>query len=208
VFDSSALQSIACEALEARIAVLASGVGTNLQALLDDPIVGAWITLVVSDKPQAGALEKARARGVETVFVDPDGFEDRRSFDDAVMALLDRAGTEYVVLAGFMRVLGPEFVHAYEGRMLNIHPSLLPKFPGTHAVQDALEAGVERTGVTIHFVDEQVDHGPVVMQEEVPVLPDDDVGSLEARVHEVEHRLYPQAVRALVEGLKPGEAAS
>ena len=186
--------------MDARIAVLASGSGTNLQALLDDPVVGPWIALVLSDRPDAYALERARSRGVEAVVVLPADHPDRASYDRAVRELLEQRGIEYVLLAGFMRIIGSEVVGPYAGRMLNVHPALLPSFPGAHAVADALAWGVQVTGVTVHLVDEEVDHGPIVAQEAVPVRPDDDRDSLEARIHEVEHRLFPSAARGLVEG--------
>jgi phosphoribosylglycinamide formyltransferase-1 len=185
---------------EARLAVLASGGGTNLQALLDDPVVGPWVVLVVSDRAGAHALERARSRGVEAVHVDPSASEDRAAFDRAVLDLLRAREIDLVALAGFMRIVGPELVRAFDGRMLNVHPALLPAFPGTTSVADALAWGVKVTGVTVHLVDDEVDHGPIVFQEALPVLPDDDWDALEARVHEVEHRLLPAAVRALAEG--------
>jgi phosphoribosylglycinamide formyltransferase-1 len=183
-----------------RVAVLASGGGTNLQALLDDRVVGPWVALVVSDRPDAPALDRARNRGVEAVFVDPEAYGDRAGFDRAILSRLTEREIDLVALAGFMRLLGPELVGAYAGRMLNVHPALLPAFPGTRAVADALAWGVKVTGVTVHLVDHEVDHGPIVAQEALGVLPDDDWDSLEARVHEVEHRLLPAAVRALAEG--------
>jgi phosphoribosylglycinamide formyltransferase-1 len=183
-----------------RLAVLASGGGTNLQALLDDPVVGPWVALVVSDRAEARALERARARGVEAVFVDPGAHPDRAGFDRGLLDLLRARRIELVALAGFMRIVGPELVRAFEGRMLNVHPALLPAFPGTTSVADALAWGVKVTGVTVHLVDDEVDHGPIVFQEALAVLPEDDWDSLEARVHEVEHRLLPAAVRALAEG--------
>jgi phosphoribosylglycinamide formyltransferase-1 len=185
---------------EARLAVLASGGGTNLQALLDDQVVGPWVSLVVSDRAEAHALDRARARGVEAVFCDPKAHADRAAFDGAILELLRDREIAFVALAGFMRLVGPELVRAFEGRMLNVHPALLPAFPGTTSVADALAWGVKVTGVTVHLVDEEVDHGPIVAQEAIAVLPDDDWDALEARVHEVEHRLLPAAVRALVEG--------
>lgn len=185
---------------DARLAVLASGEGTNLQALLDDAVVGPWVALLASDRAGAGALERARARGVEAVFLDPKAHPDRAGFDHALLDLLRDRAIDVVALAGFMRLVGPNLVRAFDGRMLNVHPALLPAFPGTSSVADALAWGVKVTGVTVHFVDEQVDHGPIVFQEAIPVLPDDDWDTLEARVHEVEHRLFPAAVRALVEG--------
>jgi len=183
----------------ARVAVLASGGGTNLQALLDDPAVGPSVVLALSDRPDAGALERARARSVEAVHVDPATFPDRAAFDRGVLEVLREREIDIVALAGFMRILGPELVGAFRGRMLNVHPALLPAFPGAQAVADALDWGVKVTGVTVHLVDEKVDHGPVVLQEAIEVQPDDDWNSLEARVHEVEHRLLPAAVRALAE---------
>jgi phosphoribosylglycinamide formyltransferase-1 len=186
--------------VEARVAVLASGEGTNLQALLDDPGVGPRVALVVSDRPGARALERARRAGVRAELLDPAAFPDREAHERALLELLAGADVSHVVLAGYMRVLGPAVVEAYRGRMLNIHPSLLPSFPGAHAVRDALAWGVKVTGVTVHLVDEEVDHGPIVLQEAVPVLEGDDEASLHARLHEVEHRLYPAAVRALLEG--------
>jgi phosphoribosylglycinamide formyltransferase 1 len=184
---------------DARVAVLASGEGTNLQALLDDRIVGPWVALAVSDRANARALERARSHEVETVFLDPSA-HDRVSFDRALLEVLLSRSIDVVALAGFMRIVGPDVVHAFAGRILNVHPALLPAFPGTTSVADALAWGVKLTGVTVHFVDEEVDHGPIVFQEAVPVLPSDDWDSLEDRVHEAEHRLLPAAIRALVEG--------
>ena len=180
--------------------MLASGGGTNLQALLDDPIVGPSVVLALSDRADAGALERARARSVEALHVDPASHPDRGAFDRAVLEALREREVDIVALAGFMRILGPELVGAFHGRMLNVHPALLPAFPGTQAVADALEWGVKVTGVTVHLVEEEVDHGPVVFQEAIEVLPDDDWDALEARVHEVEHRLLPAAVKALADG--------
>jgi phosphoribosylglycinamide formyltransferase-1 len=186
--------------VDARIAVLVSGAGTNLQALLDDPAVGPGIVLVVSDRPEAGALRRARARGVKTVVLEPSHYGSREAFDHALTALLEEEAIEFVLLAGYMRILGPEVVSHFRDRILNVHPSLLPAFPGAHAVRDALDWGVKVTGATVHLVDEQVDHGPIVLQEAVPVLPDDDEATLHARIQEVEHRLFPRAARLLVEG--------
>jgi phosphoribosylglycinamide formyltransferase-1 len=184
----------------ARVAVLASGAGTNLQALLDDPVVGSWVALVISDRSDANALERARGRSVEAVHVDPAAFGDRSAFDRALVEMLRERAIDVVALAGYMRIAGPELVGAFRDRMLNVHPALLPAFPGTSAVADALAWGVKVTGVTVHLVDEEVDHGPVVFQEAIEIAPDDDWDALEERVHEVEHRLLPAAVRALGEG--------
>jgi phosphoribosylglycinamide formyltransferase-1 len=183
--------------VDARVAVLASGEGTNLQALLDDPVVGPWIVLVVSDRAGSRALKRAHDRGVEAVHLDP-AIHD--AYAEALVDLLEDRSIQAVVLAGFMRVLGAEATEAFRGKILNVHPSLLPAFPGATSVADALAWGAKVTGVTVHLVDEEVDHGPIVAQEALQVFPDDDWDSLEARVHEVEHRLLPEAVRALVEG--------
>ncbi len=182
------------------IAVLASGSGTNLQALIDAPGIRDHIRLVLSDRADAGALHRARAAGIGAIVVPFDSFPDRRSFSVAVADAVEDSGAKGVVLAGFMRVLSAEFIDRFPGRILNVHPSLLPKFPGARAVEAALEAGVEMTGVTVHFVDEKVDHGPTVCQVEVPVMPGDDVASLHARIKEVEHRIYPEVVGRFVAG--------
>ncbi len=185
--------------MDARLAVLASGSGTNLQALLDDPVVGPWVALVLSDRPDAYALERARARGVPTV-AHHAGSAGPGAFDEPLADLLRERRIEFVVLAGFMRIVGSGLVRAFEGRILNVHPALLPAFPGAHAIADALAHGVKVTGVTVHLVDEEVDHGPIVFQQAVEVRDDDTYDTLEPRIHEVEHRLLPAAVRALVEG--------
>jgi phosphoribosylglycinamide formyltransferase-1 len=186
--------------VDARIAVLASGAGTNLQALLDDPHVGPSIVLVVSDKLGAVALERARARGVKSVLLQPAHYASREGFDRALTSLLEEEAIEYILLAGYMRILGADTVRAFRGRILNVHPSLLPAFPGAQAVPDALAWGVRVTGASVHLVDEEVDHGPIVLQEPVLVLPEDDERTLHDRIQEVEHRLYPQAARFLAEG--------
>jgi phosphoribosylglycinamide formyltransferase-1 len=193
-------EPIASAHVVARVAVLASGKGSNLQALLDDTVVRPWIALVVSDRESSGAIRRAEDAGVSTIFLDPKAHPTREDYDRALSNVLAIEDIEYVALAGFMRILSPELVRAYDGRMLNIHPALLPAFPGAHAIRDALEWGAKVTGVTVHMVDEEVDHGPIVLQEAVPVLSGDDEPALHSRVQEVEHRLYPRALRLLVEG--------
>jgi phosphoribosylglycinamide formyltransferase-1 len=183
-----------------RVAVLVSGSGTNLQALLDDERVAPSIVLVVSDRDGVKALDRATDRGVETEVIPVDGHADREAFTEAVRDSLLRRGVDAVVLAGYMRVLSPAFFEAFPGRVLNVHPALLPAFPGAHAVADALEWGAKVTGVTVHLVDDQVDHGPIVLQEALAVRDDDDWDSLEPRIHELEHRLLPRALHALLEG--------
>ena len=181
------------------MAVLASGVGSNLQALLDDPVVGGKIGLVVSDREEARALERARDASVPDVFLDPKRYGERAEYDRALLELLQAQTITHVVLAGFMRILGPEVVRAYKWRLLNIHPALLPAFPGGNAVGDAIAWGVKVTGVTVHLVDEEVDHGPIVLQESLPILPTDTESDLRSRIQVLEHRIYRVAVRALLE---------
>ena len=186
--------------MDARVAVLVSGAGTNLQALLDDPAVGPHIVLVVSDRAEAGGLDRARSAGVRARVLDPTQHPSRDAYGLALLDVLWAEEVDLVALAGFMRILSGQVVRAFEGRMLNVHPSLLPAFPGATAVRDALAWGVRVAGVTVHVVDEEVDHGPVVFQEAVPVRLDDDEASLHARIQKVEHRLYPLALRLLIEG--------
>jgi phosphoribosylglycinamide formyltransferase 1 len=180
--------------------VLVSGSGTNLQALIDHAgeDAGYAIVSVISDRPGVRALERARSAGIAATVVEWDG--DRRSFTRAVCDAASEAGAEALVLAGFMRILGAEALSRFPDRILNIHPSLLPAFPGSTPVADTLEHGVRIAGVTVHFVDERVDHGPIVSQEAVVVEPDDTEFTLLQRLHEVEHRLYPEAVAALAQG--------
>jgi phosphoribosylglycinamide formyltransferase-1 len=186
--------------VDARVAVLASGAGTNLQALLDDPVVGPAVALVVSDREEAKALDRARDAGLGAVHLDPTAHPSPEAHDAALARLLAEERISLVCLAGYMRILGPAVVRPFWGRMVNVHPSLLPAFPGAHAVRDALAWGVKVTGCTVHLVDEEVDHGPIVAQEAVPVLADDDRDTLHTRIQEAEHRLYPATVRAFLEG--------
>ena len=181
-----------------RIGVLASGRGSNLQAILDaarEPSYPARVAVVISDRETATALDRARQAGVPAVFMNPKDFGDRPAYEAALSAELAARQVGLVCLAGFMRLLGPAFVAAWSGRILNIHPSLLPAFPGLAPQRQALEHGVRVTGATVHFVDEGVDSGPIVLQEAVPVEPDDTEATLSARILTTEHRLYPQAIR-------------
>ena len=186
--------------MEGRIAVLVSGGGTNLQALLDDVAIRPHVALVLCDRPGVHALERARSAGVETVVIEPGEFPDRDAFTSAVVKGLDERRIDTVVSAGYLRILGTEAVRRWSGRFLNIHPALLPSFPGMHGVADALAYGVKVTGVTVHLIEEDVDAGPIVCQEVVEVRADDSWDSLEERIHAAEHRQLPLAVRALLEG--------
>lgn len=181
------------------IVILISGRGSNMEAIVNAGIPGARIAAVISNRADAKGLEFAAAHGIATAVVDHKAFASREAFDAALAESIDTHGADLVVLAGFMRVLTDAFVRRYEGRLMNIHPSLLPSFPGLHTHQRAIEAGVRAHGATVHFVTPELDCGPVVIQAVVPVLPDDDEGRLSARVLKQEHRIYPQAVRWFVE---------
>jgi phosphoribosylglycinamide formyltransferase-1 len=185
------------------LGVLVSGNGSNLQAILD--AIGrreldARVRLVLSNKKDAYALERARQAGVPTAVHSHRDFPSREAFDAALVEALQSHGVQWVVLAGFMRILTPEFVRAFRGRILNVHPALLPAFPGTNAIERALEARVPVTGCTVHWVDEGVDTGPIVRQREVPILPGDDASSLAERMHAAEHALYVEVLSDLASG--------
>jgi len=186
------------------IAVLVSGSGTNLQAILDatqSAEYPAEVAVVISDRHGVHALERALEAGVATEVIDWHEHRDRTRFTKAVCEAAVSHGAEGLVLAGFLRILGPEAVERFPHRIINIHPSLLPAFPGTiHAVEEALAHGVRVTGVTVHFVDKTVDEGPIIAQEAVAIEPGDDHAALHARLQRVEHRIYPQVVAALAEG--------
>lgn len=192
-----------------RIVVMASGEGTNLQALLQAERagrLGGRIVAVLSDRPGSGALRRAKMAGRPAVLLDPArpaGTESpaiRRLWDQAILEELGRWAPDLVVLAGFMRILGPPVVEAYRHRIMNVHPSLLPAFPGRDAVRQALAHGVKVTGCTVHFVDEGMDTGPIILQAPVAVRPDDDVVTLTRRIQAAEHRLYPLAVQWFCQG--------
>ncbi|HEX6210105.1 MAG TPA: phosphoribosylglycinamide formyltransferase [Methylomirabilota bacterium] len=185
------------------LGVLASGRGSNLQAILDAcarPGFPARVAVVISDREQAPALERARAAGVEALWVNPKDFGDREAYDRALVRELQARGVGLVCHAGWMRILSPVYVRAFAGRALNIHPSLLPAFPGLHPQRQALEHGARVSGATVHLLDEGVDTGPIVLQAAVPVAPSDTEETLAARILVEEHRLYPEAIRLFAEG--------
>jgi phosphoribosylglycinamide formyltransferase-1 len=185
-----------------RIVVLASGSGTNLQAILDrlHGRDGIEVVGVGSDKPEARALERARAAGVQTAAFPTAEYGDRAARDAAIGDWIEERGADLIVLAGYMQLLSAAFVGRFRNRVVNVHPALLPAFPGLDAIGQALAAGVETTGVTVHFVDEGVDTGPALAQREVPVPASRDRAELEEAVHAVEHELYPEAIRMIAEG--------
>jgi phosphoribosylglycinamide formyltransferase-1 len=185
-----------------KLGVLASGRGSNLQSIMDNIKEGkldAKIAVVICDKPEAKALDRARAAGIAAVLVDRKKFADKESFEDALLKELEKYGAEIIILAGFMRILSSKFVNAHKNAILNIHPSLLPSFKGAHAHRDVLAYGAKVSGCTIHFVDEGMDSGAIILQESVPVFDDDTEDTLAARVLEKEHKLYPLAIKLVIE---------
>jgi phosphoribosylglycinamide formyltransferase-1 len=186
-----------------RIVILISGRGSNMEAIVRSCAEQGWqaqVVAVIANRPTAGGLAHAAARGIATAVVDHKVHADRAAFDAELARTIDSYQPDLLVLAGFMRILGAEFVQHYAGRMLNIHPSLLPAFPGLHTHQRALDAGCKAVGATVHFVTPELDHGPIVMQSVVPVRPGDDEAALQARVLATEHIIYPLAVRWFIEG--------
>ena len=185
------------------IGVLCSGHGTNLRAIFNAARTGripAEVRIVISDRKDAYALRRAARAGVEAIFIDPKAYPTKAAFERAIIKRLEAKRVRLVCLAGFMRILSPVFVDHYARRILNVHPALLPAFPGGHAVRDALAWGAKITGVTVHFVDQEVDHGPIILQEAMAIRPSDTEGSLLARMHRLEHRLYPEAIRMVLSG--------
>ena len=187
-----------------KIAVLASGSGTNLQALIDqlhqDKNSGVEIAVVISDRRKAYALTRAKEAGIPTHVVRVRDFPNRDAFDAEISKILEGCEVKLIVLAGFMKLFQPAFVRKYRNRIINIHPSLLPAFPGAHPVQDTIAYGVKISGVSVFFIDEGVDAGPIIAQVSVPVFDNDDEESLLKRIHIEEHKLYPQVVRWYAEG--------
>ncbi len=186
-----------------RLGILASGRGTDLQSIIDAVArdeIHADIAIVLSDNPDAYAIERAKKAGIQAVCVNRKEYADRKSFEEVLVKELRDAGVTLVVLAGFMRILTPYFVRSFPGHILNIHPALLPSFPGAHAHRDVLAYGVKISGCTVHFVDEGTDSGPIIAQRSVPVLDDDTEETLGARVLIQEHMLYPQVIELFCEG--------
>ena len=195
-----------------KIVVLISGSGSNLQAILDacqSSIPNAQVSAVFSNKSDAYGLERAKQSGADSHFIDPKQFNNREDFDTELMKQIDTYQPDVVVLAGYMRILSQPFVAHYSGKMINIHPSLLPKYPGLNTHQRAIDAKDKEHGVSVHFVTEELDGGPVILQAKVPIFADDDIASLSARVQTQEHRIYPLVVKWLVDErliMKDGKA--
>jgi len=185
-----------------RLGVLISGSGSNLQAIIDAIDAGtldAEITVVIANKPDAYGLQRAEAAGIPTYGLDPKHYEDATAFDTAVLYELHRHKADWVVMAGYMRLVTSHILSAYPHRVLNLHPSKLPAYPGAHAIKDAFDAGEKNTGVTVHIANEVFDDGPIIMQRDVKILPDDTLETLTARIHEVEHQLYPEVLQLFAE---------
>jgi phosphoribosylglycinamide formyltransferase-1 len=186
-----------------RLAVLISGRGSNLQSIIDAIArrrLDATIAVVLSNRPDAAGLARARAAGIDAIALDPDDYPGRDAYDRAIADLLRARNADLVCLAGYMRVVGPELLEPFRNRILNIHPSLLPAFPGLDAQRQALEYGVRISGATVHFVDSSLDGGPIILQAAVPVLDGDSVESLSARILAEEHRIYPEAIELVLKG--------
>lgn len=187
-----------------RIAFFVSGSGTNMENLVRNiqtgSIPNAEAALVICDKPGAKAIEKAKNLNVPVTVIDRNLFSKKSEFESAIVHELERMGVQWICLAGFMRILSPDFVKRFEGKIINIHPSLLPAFPGAHGIRDAFEAGVSETGVTAHFVDSGVDTGPIILQQKVQIQEKETLESLEKKIHEAEYVIYPAALRKLISG--------
>ncbi len=183
-----------------RVGVFVSGSGSNLQALIDAKIPSVEIVVVVSNNPDAYAIERAKKSKIPVVVIDHRNYSSREDFEREIQKRLDQYKIDLIALAGFMRILTPLFIRNYKHRIMNLHPALLPSFPGTDAVKQALMYGVKFTGCTVHFVDEGVDTGPIILQAVVPIYDTDTEESLLERIHKEEHRIYPEAVRLFGEG--------
>ena len=184
------------------IAVFASGRGSNFSAIVRAKKKGkinAAISLLVCDNPKAAVISKAKRAGVEIFLIQRKDFASKRDFEDRIIQRLEEAKIDLIVLAGFMRILSPQFTQRFKNRILNVHPALLPSFKGMHGIRDAFNYGVKVTGITVHLVDEQMDHGPIVLQAPVIIKEGDTLESLEARMHKIEHQIYPEAIRLFID---------
>jgi phosphoribosylglycinamide formyltransferase-1 len=184
--------------IRVKAAVFASGTGSNFEAIMKHSDLPCDIALLVCDKPQAKVIEKAQTLGIEAFVFDTKKFAQRAEYEAEIVQALKKHGIEWIFLAGYMRLIGETLLQAYEGRIINIHPSLLPLYPGLDAIGQAFEAGAAETGVTIHFVDEGMDTGPIISQETVPILENDTKAVLQKRIQEAEHRLYPEVIKQLL----------
>lgn len=185
------------------IAVFVSGRGTNLAAIikaLKKGIIKASLSLVISDNKDAYALKRAKRAKIKAVFIDPKHSASREDYDAEIIKVLEAENIDLIVLAGFMRIISSVLIKRFPNKILNIHPALLPSFKGTHAIKDAFDYGVKVTGVTVHFVNEKMDSGPIILQQSLKIRDDDSLEALEAKIHKIEHKLYPEAIKLFVEG--------
>jgi phosphoribosylglycinamide formyltransferase-1 len=188
-----------------RLAVFASGTGSNfvaIQKAIENGDLEGTITCLICDRPGALVVERAEALGIETLVLSPKRFNSKADYEAAILNFLLEKEVQLIVLAGYMRLIGPTLLKPFASRIMNIHPSLLPAFPGLHAIEKAYEAHVKETGVTIHFVDEGMDTGPILAQEAIELLPDETLDNLESKIHAIEHRLYPVTIQKVIQSLK------
>ncbi len=186
-----------------KLGVLASGQGTNLQSIInacERKEINAEITIVISDQPQAMALQRAKKHSIPTAIHERKRYKTKKEFERAIAEDIEKAQVNLICLAGFMRIISPDFINTFKNKIINIHPSLLPSFPGLEAQKQALEYGVKFTGCTVHFVDELTDHGPIILQAAVPVMKNDTLSSLKERILKEEHKIYPKAIQLITEG--------
>jgi len=186
-----------------KLGALASGQGTNLQSIInacERKEINAEITIVISDQPQAMALQRAKKHSIPTAIHERKRYKTKKEFERAIAEDIEKAQVNLICLAGFMRIISPDFINTFKNKIINIHPSLLPSFPGLEAQKQALEYGVKFTGCTVHFVDELTDHGPIILQAAVPVMKNDTLSSLKERILKEEHKIYPKAIQLITEG--------
>lgn len=185
---------------QVRAAIFASGTGSNFEAIMNEKELACEIVLLICDQTGAKVIEKARAYGIDVFIADRKAYDSKIAFETAIVERLRQTEVEWVFLAGYMRLVGKTLLYAYEGKIVNIHPSLLPAFPGIDAIGQAFAAGVDESGVTVHFIDEGIDTGPIIAQEAVAILPTDTIETVLKRIQAVEHRLYPQVINHLING--------
>lgn len=184
-----------------KVAIFASGNGSNMQAFMDYEELACDIVLLVCDQPGAVVIDRAKRHDVPSFVCSPQDMKSKQAYEQAIIEQLRASEVEWIILAGYMRLIGPDLLHAFEGKIINIHPSLLPSFKGLHAIEQAMEAGVKVTGVTIHYVDEGMDTGPIIAQEAVQIELGDSLQEVEEKIHAVEHRLYPKTVNEMIQSI-------
>ncbi|MFD1452975.1 MULTISPECIES: phosphoribosylglycinamide formyltransferase [Oceanobacillus] len=187
--------------MKQRLSVFASGTGSNFDAMMQDEKIASSIVLLVCDKPGAAVIAKAEKSGLETLVLTPKSFSTKQEYEKVIYEKLQSLGVEWIFLAGYMRLIGETLLSHYEGRIVNIHPSVLPDFPGKDAIGKAYRAGVSKTGVTVHYVDEGMDTGPIIAQEEIEMIPGETEEQLKTRIQAVEHRLYPNVIKQLTQNV-------